>query len=100
MGSKIVRFLWKMDGPGRYLDKANLSSIKKGKQCTTFGCSNTFYGPNSLPVRFYFKFMHDYACIFDKYLSFYTYFIFCELRMRVTIFAKLVQIIYLVPELF
>ena len=32
------------------------------------------------------------ACIFAKYLSFYTYFILCELWMRVTIVAKLVQI--------
>ena len=59
MGSKIGRFLWKMDGPRRNLDKANLSSIKKGKRCATFGCSNTFYGPNGLPMSFHFKFMHD-----------------------------------------
>ena len=32
------------------------------------------------------------ACIFAKYLSFYTYLILCELWMRVTIVAKLVQI--------
>ena len=34
------------------------------------------------------------ACIFAKYLSFYTYLILCELWMRVTIVAKLVQIFY------
>ena len=44
MGSKIVRFLRKMNGPSRNLDKANFSSKKKGKQCAAFGCSNTFYG--------------------------------------------------------
>ena len=32
------------------------------------------------------------ACIFAKYLSFYTYFILFELWMRVTLVAKLVQI--------
>ena len=32
------------------------------------------------------------ACIFAKYLSFYTYLIISELWMRVTIVAKLVQI--------
>ena len=34
------------------------------------------------------------ACIFAKYLSFYTYLILCELWMRVTIVAKLVHIFY------
>ena len=34
------------------------------------------------------------ACIFAKYLSFYTYFILCELWMRVTIIVKLLQISY------
>ena len=34
------------------------------------------------------------ACIFAKYLSFYTYLILCELWMRITIVAKLVQIFY------
>ena len=32
------------------------------------------------------------ACIFAKYLSFYTYLILCELWMRVAIVAELVQI--------
>ena len=32
------------------------------------------------------------ACIFAKYLSFYIYLILCELWIRVTIVAKLVQI--------
>ena len=32
------------------------------------------------------------ACIFAKYLLFYTYLILCELWMRVTIAEKLVQI--------
>ena len=45
MSSKIVLFLWKMDGPSRNLGKANFSSKEKGKQCTAFGCSSTFYGP-------------------------------------------------------
>ena len=59
LGSKIVRFLRKMDGPSRNLDKANFSPKKKGKQCAAFGCSNTFYGPNGLPTSFhFFKFMH------------------------------------------
>ena len=31
LGSKIVRFLRKMDGPSRNLDKANFSPKKKGK---------------------------------------------------------------------
>ena len=34
------------------------------------------------------------ACIFAKYLSFYTYLILCELWLRVTIVEKLVQIFY------
>ena len=34
------------------------------------------------------------ACIFAKYLSFYTYLILCELWMRITIVANLVQIFY------
>ena len=34
------------------------------------------------------------ACIFAKYLSFYTNLILCELWTRVTIVAKLVQIFY------
>ena len=39
-------------------DKDNSSPKKKGKQCATFGCSNTFYGPNGLPTGFhFFKFM-------------------------------------------
>ena len=64
MGSKTVRFLRKMDGPIRNLDKANFSPTKKGKQCAAFGYSNTFYGPNGLPTSFHFKFMHGgmYFC--------------------------------------
>ena len=65
VSSKIVRFLRKMDGPSRNLDKANFSPKKKGKQCAAFGCSNTFYGPNGLPTSFhFFKFMHGgmYFC--------------------------------------
>ena len=31
--SEIVRFLRKMDGPSRHLDRANFSPKKKGKQC-------------------------------------------------------------------
>ena len=59
MGSKIVQFLRKMDGPSQNLDKANFSPKKKGTQCATFGCSNTFYGPNVLPTSFPFiKFMY------------------------------------------
>ena len=64
-GSKIVRFLRKMDGPSRNLDKASFSPKKKRKQCAAFGCSNTFYGPNGLPTSFhFFKFMHGgmYFC--------------------------------------
>ena len=38
------------------------------------------------------------ACIFAKYLSFYTYLILCELWMRVTIVAKLVQILAKFPH--
>ena len=49
-----------MDGPCRNLDKGNSSSKKKGKQCVTFGCSNTFYGPNGLPSSLhFFKFPKD-----------------------------------------
>ena len=33
VGSKIVRFLRKIDGPSRNLDEANFSPKKKGKQC-------------------------------------------------------------------
>ena len=65
LSSKIDRFLRKMDGPSRNLDKANFSPKKKGKQCAAFGCSNTFYGPNGLPTSFhFFKFMHGgmYFC--------------------------------------
>ena len=57
--SKIVRFLRKMDGPSRNVDKANFSLKKKRKQRAAFGFSNTFYGPNGLPTSFhFFKFMH------------------------------------------
>ena len=55
-----------MNGPSRNLDKANFSPEKKGKQCATFGFSNTFYGPNGLPTSFhFFKFMHRgmYFCL-------------------------------------
>ena len=49
-----------MDGPCRNLDKGNSSSKKKGKQCVTFGCSNTFYGPNGFPSSLhFFKFPKD-----------------------------------------
>ena len=49
-----------MGGPSRNLDKCNSSSKIKGKQCATFGCSNTFYGPNSLPTSLHlFKFPKD-----------------------------------------
>ena len=37
LGSKIVRFLRKMDGPSRNLDKANFSPKKKGEWCAAFG---------------------------------------------------------------
>ena len=40
------------------------------------------------------------ACIFANYISFYTHLNLCELWMRVTIVAKLVQLFYEVPELF
>ena len=89
-----------MDGPSRNLDKANFSPKKKGKQCAAFGCLNTFYGPSGLLLAFASSSLCTEACIFAKYLSFYTYLIFCELWMRVTIVAKLVQIFYSVPELF
>ena len=92
MGSKIVRFLRKLDGPSRNLDKANFSPKKKGKQCAAFGCSNTCYGPNGLPTSFHvFKLMHG-GMYFSKYLSFYTYLILCESWTRVAIVAKLLQI--------
>ena len=59
MGSKIVRFLWKMDGPSRNPGKANFSFKMKGKQCAAFGCSSTFHGPIGLPTSFhFFKFIH------------------------------------------
>ena len=57
VGSKIVRFSWKMDGPSRNL--ANFYGKKEGKQCAAFSCSKTFYGPNGLPTSFhFFKLMH------------------------------------------
>ena len=47
-----------MDGPSRNLNKDNFYPKKKGKQCATFGCSNTFYGPNGLSTGFqFFTFM-------------------------------------------
>ena len=75
VGSKIVRFLRKMDGPSRNLDKANFSPKKKGKQCAAFGFSNTFSGPTGLPSSFhFFKFMHGgmYFCqvVIVLYLSY------------------------------
>ena len=78
-----------MNGPSRNLDKANFSSKKKEKQCAAFGCSNTFYGQW---FAYELSLLQVYARIFAKYLSFYTYLILCELWMRVTIVAKLVQI--------
>ena len=64
-----------MNGPSRNLDKANFSPEKKGKQCATFGFSNTFYGPNGLPTSFhFFKFMHRgmyfYLVFIVLYLSY------------------------------
>ena len=70
-----------------FLPKRKVSSVPR---C----CSNTFYGPNGLPTNFASSSLCTEACIFAKYLSFYTYLILCELWMRVTIVAKLVQIFY------
>ena len=75
-----------MDGPSRNLDKANFSPKKKRKALCHF-----------LVVQIHFMapmVCHMEACIFAKYLSFYTYIILCELSMRVTIVAELVQIFY------
>ena len=69
MGSKIVRFLRKMDGHSRNLDKANFSTKKKGKQCAALGCSHTFYGPNGLPTNFTSSSLCTETCIFAKYLT-------------------------------
>ena len=54
----------------------------KGKQCAAFGCSNTFYGPNGLPI-YELSLLQVYArrhvILLVKYLSFYTYLILFEL---------------------
>ena len=60
VGSKIVRFLWKWMVLAEISTKVILLLKKKGKQCVTFGCSNTFYGPNGLPSSLhFFKFPKD-----------------------------------------
>ena len=92
VSSKIVRFLRKMDGPSRNLDKANFSPKKKGKQCAAF-VQIHFMAPMVCLRAFTLRLCTE-ACIFAKYLSFYTYLILFELWMRVTIVAKLVQIFY------
>ena len=87
-----------MDGPNRNLNRANFSPKKKGKQCTTLVVQIHFMVP-MVCLRAFASSLWTEACIFAKYLSFYTYLILCELWMRVTIVAKLEQIFYKVPEL-
>ena len=92
--SKIIQFLRKMDGPNRNLNRANFLKFfkKKGKQCATLVVQIHFMAPMVHLWAFASSSLCTEACIFSKYLSFYTYLILCELWMRVTIVAKLVQI--------
>ena len=99
VGSKIVRFLRKIDGPSRNLDKADFSPKRKESSVPLLVVQIHFMAPMVCLRAFTSSSLCTEACIFAKYLSFYTYLILCELWMRVTIVAKLVQIFYKVPEL-
>ena len=94
VGSKIVRFLGKMDGPSRNLHKANFSPQKKESSVPHLVVQIHFMAPIVCLWAFTSSSLCTEACIFARYLSFYTYLILCELWMRVIIVAKLVQIFY------
>ena len=94
VGSNIVRFLRKMNGPSRNLDEANFSPKRKESSVPLLVVQIHFMAPMVCLRAFTSSSLCTEACIFAKYLSFYTYLILCELWMRVTIVAKLVQIFY------
>ena len=49
-----------MDNPDTSKNSSSASSSNKGKECAAFGCSNTFYGPDGLRMRYhFFKFPKD-----------------------------------------
>ena len=83
-----------MGGSSRNLDKANFSPKKKEKHCATLVVQIHFMAPMICLRAFASSSLCKEACIFAKYLSFYTYIILCELSMRVTIVAEIVQIFY------
>lgn len=49
-----------MDDPNTSQNSSSAASSSKGKECATFGCSNTFYCPDGLRTHFhFFKFPKD-----------------------------------------
>ena len=88
-----------MDGLSLNLDKANFLPKRKESSVPLLVVQIHFMAPMVCLRAFTSSSLCTEACIFAKYLSFYTYLILCELWMRVTIVAKLEQIFYKVPEL-
>ena len=98
MDSKIVRFLWKMDGPSRNLDKANFLP-KERKAVCRFWLFKYILWPQWFAYEL--SLLQVYARKHAFLLSIYrSLLILCESWMRVSIVTKLVQIFYWVPELF
>ena len=73
MGSKIVRFLRKMDGPSRNLDKANFLPKRKESIVPLLVVQIHFMAPMVCLRAFTSSSLCTEACIFAKYLSFSTY---------------------------
>ena len=81
-----------MDGPSRNPDKANFLPKRKESSVLLLVVQIHFMAPMVCPRAFTSLSLCTGACIFAKYLLCYTYLILCELWMRATIVAKLVQI--------
>ena len=81
-----------MDGPSQNPDKANFLPKRKESSVLLLVVQIHFMAPMVCPRAFTSLSLCTEACIFAKYLLCYTYLILCELWMRVTIVAKLVQI--------
>ena len=94
VGSKIVRFLWKWMALAEISTKVILLLKKKESSVPLLAVQIHFMVPMVCLRAFTSSSLCTEACIFAKYLSFYTYLILCELWMRVTIVAKLVHIFY------
>ena len=73
MGGKIVRFLRKMDGPSRNLDKANFLPKRKESSVPLLAVQINFMAPMVCLRAFTSSSLCTEACIFAKYLSFSAY---------------------------